>query len=270
MQNPMNLGTALLPALLLAALLPFASAATGPSDGLLAADADVQASAADAALCAAAPPCGYIVPQMALDFPEKPLCKAATLGGQVDLSTCMDLPTADTPVVQKGILRWYWDVTQDGTYPIDPQVPIVIAFSGTATNPTYLDIKVEPADFTLDAVEMANPANYRPDEANPQQVWFWYERPITVTISRTAEPLPEDMEKASNAGGVQKVFLKGKSNASGSYFKEAFGVEEFRFNTQSDPYFTAAAGDSQDAPGLAPLALLGVLGLALLAVRRRV
>ena len=258
----MTLGKALLPAVLMAALLPFASATSEPEvvavDGL-----------ADGAACAAAPPCGYIVPQMALDFPEKPLCKAATLGGPVDLATCMTLPGPGESIQQQGTVRWYWDITQDGTYPIDPMVPIVIAFGGTATNPTYLEIAVDPPSFTLDAAEMVNPAYYQPDESNPQQVWFNFEKPITVTITRNGDPAPEDLEKVSNANGVQKVFLKGKSNASGSYFKEAFGVEEFRFNASEDPAVVASTGASNDAPGLGPLALLAVLGLALLALRRR-
>src|SRR5688572_33473354 len=115
---------------------------------------------------------------------------------------------------------------------------------------------------------MVHPDNYRTD-ANTKQVWFWFEQPITVTITRTGDPAPADLEKVSNANGVQKVFLKAKSNASGSYFKEAFGVEEFRFDASQDPAVVASNGDSQDAPGLGPLALAGVLGLALLAFRRR-
>lgn len=253
----MTLGKALLPVLLLSGLLPLATA-----------EAPAEVGALAAASSACAPPCGYIVPQMALDFPDKPQCKAATLGGDVDLSTCMTLPAPGEAVVQEGVLRWYWDITQDGTYPIDPLDPIVIAFSGTATNPTYLDIKVEPESFTLDAVAMVLPENMRIDLATTQ-VWFWFEQPINVTITRTGDPAPEDLEKVSNANGVQKVFLKAKSNASGTYFKEAFGVEEFRFNAAQDPAVTAANGDSQDAPGIGPLALLSVLGLALLALRRR-
>ena len=248
----MTLGKALFAAVLLAAFVPLASAEA------------VADSNADCAL----PPCGYIVPQMALDFPDKPLCKAATLGGQVDLTTCMTLPAPGESVTQQGTLRWYWDITQDGTYPIDPMVPIVIAFSGTATNPSYLDLKVEPASFTLDAVAMVHPDNLKVDAATTQ-VWFWFEKPITVTITRSGEPNEADLEKVSNAGGVQKVFLKGKSNASGTYFKEAFGVEEFRFNASQDPAVVANNSDSQDAPGLGALSLLGVLGLALLALRRR-
>ena len=52
-------------------------------------------------------------------------------------------------------------------------------------------------------------------------------------------------------------------------FKEAFGVEEFRFNASGDPAVIASKGASNDAPGIGPLALLGVLGIALLAMRRR-
>lgn len=263
----MSSGKATLPAiLLLLALLPTASASTG----------DPAAGSADtAAACAASgafPPCGYIVPQLALDFPDKPPCKAATLGGEVDLSKCLPLPADGESVVQKGTLRWYWDMTQDGTYPIDPQTPIVIQFSGTATNPKYLSLKVEPESFTLDAAAMASPENMKAD-AGGSKVWFWYEKAITVTITRSGEPSEQDLEKISNAGGVQKVFLKAKSNASGAYFKEAFGVEEFRFNAYQDPSIQAQSGgsESKGSPGLGPLALVGVVGLALalVAFRRR-
>jgi hypothetical protein len=261
----MSSGKATLPAiLLLLALLPTASATEATGAG---------AGAGAACLAGATlPPCGYIVPQLALDFPDKPPCKAATLGGEVDLSKCLPLPADGESVVQKGTLRWYWDMTQDGTYPIDPQQPIVIQFSGTATNPKYLQLKVEPESFTLDAAAMASPENVKAD-AGGSKVWFWFEKPITVTITRSGGPSEQDLEKVANAGGVQKVFLKAKSNASGAYFKEAFGVEEFRFNAYQDPAIRSASGGSgsKASPGVGPLALLGVVGLALalVAFRRR-
>lgn len=264
MGKPMTLGKALLAsAVLLAALLPTASA-------------EEPAGAQTLAACAsgAAPPCGYIVPQLALDFPDKPACKAETLGGPVDLATCLTLPAPGESVTQAGVLRWYWDITQDGTYPSDPQVPIVIQFTGTATNPAWLDVQVEPESFTLDAVALASPLNMKVDTDDPAapQVWFWYEQPITVTITRTGDPDAAGLEKIGNAGGVQKVFLKAKSNSSGAYFKEAFGVEEFRFNAYSDPVIQETAGPgSQESPGAGLVALLGVLALALglVAFRRR-
>lgn len=253
--------------LLVAALLPVASAvdSAGPSP---------PGAVAGAQGCAA-PPCGYIVPQLALDFPDKPLCKAERLGGPVDLSTCLTLPQQGQSVEQKGIMRWYWDITQDGTYPADPQVPIVIQFTGTATNPKWLDLKVEPESFTLDAVALLNPLNTKRDIEDPNavQVWFWYEQPITVTITRNGDPDAAGLAKIENAKGVQKVFLKAKSNASGAYFKEAFGVEEFRFNAYADPMIQGAtgAGQGQEAPAPGALALLGVVGVALavVTVRRR-
>lgn len=247
-------------AALLLALLPSASAEAA------------QPPAGGACLGAAAPPCGYIVPQLALDFPDKPACKAATLGGEIDLAGCLQMPAMGESVVQEGMLRWYWDITQDGTYPADPMQPIVISFTGTATNPSWLDVKVEPESFTLDAVALASPLNMKEDVEDPAapQLWFWFERPITVTLTRTGDPDAAGLEKIGNGNGVQKVFLKAKSNASGAYFKEAFGVEEFRFNAYSDPAIeTSAGGGSQDAPGLGPLALVGALALALLAFRRR-
>lgn len=267
MGKAMTPGKALLAsAVLLAALLPLASAGQEPVVG----DVGQGACLADAA---ASPPCGYIVPQLALDFPDKPTCKAESLGGPVDLATCLELPPVGQSVTQEGMLRWYWDMTQDGTYPADPQVPIVIQFTGTATNPSWLDLKVEPESFTLDAVALMNPVNTKNDVADDPatpQVWFWFERPITITITRTADPDAAGLEKIGNAGGVQKVFLKAKSNASGAYFKEAFGVEEFRFNAYSDPVIEETADPgSQEAPGLGFVALLGVVAVALLASRRR-
>src|SRR2546421_5037672 len=106
--------------------------------------------------------------------------------------------------------------------------PIVIQFSGTATNPAWMKLSVDPAQYTLDAAAMLDPTNLKPD-ASKNQVWFWYSKPITVTIARTGDPTDAGVAKIASAGGVQKVFLKAKRNASGAYFKEAFGVEEFRF-----------------------------------------
>lgn len=263
----MPYGKATLPAvLLLAALLPGVSAAE--SDVALPAGACLDAAAATAA----APPCGYIVPQLALDFPDKPPCKGETLGGPVDLSKCIPMPEKGQSVEQQGTLRWYWDITQDGTYPIDPQEPIVIQFSGTATNPKYMELKVAPESFTLDAAAMASPENTKAD-ASGNKLWFWYERPITVTLARVGDPTEPDLERIEGAGGVQKVFLKAKSNASGPYFKEAFGVEEFRFNAYQDPAIAAASGGpgSQEAPGVGPLAFVAAVSVALglVLLRRR-
>jgi hypothetical protein len=218
-----------------------------------------------AAADCAAPPCGYIVPQLALDFPDKPTCRAASLGAAVDLSTCLVLPAEGESVVQEGMLRWYWDITQDGTYPADPAQPIVIGFSGTATNPSWMEISVEPASFTLDAVALVNPTNMRQGEG--AQLWFWFESPITVTLTRTGSPDEAGQGKIDNAGGVAKVFLKAKSTASGAYFKEAFGVEEFRFNAYADPALKPA--DAKGAPALSPLLLLGALAVLAGLLRRR-
>jgi MYXO-CTERM domain-containing protein len=260
------LGKALLPAaILFLALLPTSHAAAS----------DIAPVAAPVGACATGlPPCGYIVPQLSLEFPDKPPCKAASLGGAVDLTKCLQLPAKGQSVVQKGVLRWYWDITQDGDYPIDPMTPIVIQFSGTATNPKWMDLKVDPQQFTLDATAMADPTNLKPD-TNAQKVWFWYEKPITVTITRTGDPDAVGLQKIGNANGVQKVFLKAKSNSSGAYFKEAFGVEEFRFNAYADPAIKSAAMSASGAssghssPAVGPMAMLGVLAFALVARRRR-
>lgn len=255
-----------------------------PADG---ADLPLEAACLDAA-AAASPPCGYIVPQLTLDFPDKPLCRAETLGGPIDLSQCLALPPeGGEPVVQEGMLRFSWDITQDGSYPPDAACAqstatggtegcIVITFSGTATNPKWVDVKIEPETIVLDMVAMSSPDNVK---VNPetQQVMFLMEAPVKVTFTRTG-PGTDDksVQRIERAQGATQVFLKAKSSASGQYYKEAFGVEEFRFDpcrngdalsAEVDQCLASTTG-SKESPGLGLAALLGALALLAAVVRR--
>ncbi len=248
-----------------------------------------EAPAAAACLDAAdAPPCGYIVPQLTLDFPEKPLCRAESLGGPIDLSKCLALPKVGEPIVQEGILRFSWDITQDGTYPPDAACAqstatggtegcIVITFSGTATNPKWVDVAIEPETIVLDMTQMASQDNIKVNQ-DTQQVMFQLERPVKVTFTRNA--LGDDdksVQRIERAQGVAQVFLKAKSSASGQYYKEAFGVEEFRFDScangdglsQAVAACSASSEAGKDAPGLAPVGVMGLLAALGVALRRR-
>ena len=237
---------------------------------------------------AAAPPCGYIVPQISLDFPEKPVCRAATLGGPIELSECLGLPAEGESITQEGIIRFSWDITQDGTYPPDAACAastasggtegcIVISFSGTATNPKWVGVQIEPESILLDAVAMANPDNMEVN-AETQQVMFALEAPLKVTFTReSAEFDDKSLQRIERAQGAVQVFVKAKSSASGQYYKEAFGVEEFRFDPcRNDDVLasevnqcTASASGSEEAPGLGLAALLGALALVGAVLRRR-
>ena len=195
---------------------------------VLAEDAPVEA----ACLAGVAnPPCGYIVPQINLDFPTKPTCRATSLGGPIDLSKCIPLPAVDGAHVETGTLTFTWDVTQDGIYPIDVQEPIVISFSGTATNPKWMKVDVEPKEVVLDAATFANPANMQVDPATQKAVYLHsVEMRITFTRTGVGDDDGNSTERIERANGATQVFLKAKSSSSGQYYKEAFGVEEFRFN----------------------------------------
>ena len=240
---------------------------------------------------AASPPCGYIVPQISLEFPDKPPCRAETLGGPVDLSACLALPPVGGQAVQEGMMRFSWDVTQDGTYPPDascaaPGTPcIVVSFSGTSTNPKWVTLSIEPAEVVIEAADFADPANLRVTQET-QQVVFMLEVPLTVTFKRTGLGDDEASQKRiERAQGATQVFLKAKSSANGQYYKEAFGVEEFRFNpcANDDGLRTVIAQctgepladgttppqDSEDAPGFGVVGALGVLAAVGIALRRR-
>lgn len=270
-----------LPAVVLVALagLPSGSASVQPAP-----DAAVALACLDTA---AAPPCGYIVPQITLDFPNKPACRAETLGGPIDLGKCIPLPPVDGSHVEEGVMRFSWAISEDGAYPMDAACAtstatggkegcIVITFSGTATNYGWMKIDIDPVEVVLGVDDLANPQNLKTNDQN--QVWFWYEIPIKVTFTRTG--LGDDaksVERIERAQGATSLFVKAKSSASGQYYKEAFGVEEFRFDTCANDDALAAqvrqcggaSTSGKDSPGFGVLAALVAVGALALALRRK-
>lgn len=232
----------------------------------------------DDVVACAAPPCGYIVPAISLDFPEKPICRPETLGGPIDLSQCIPLPAVGGTHVENGIFRMSWDITQDGTYPADPLQPIVVTFGGTSSNPKWMDLVVEPASIEISAVDLNNPQYLRNEG---QSVWFWYEVPLSVTFTRDDIGADAASEKRiERQQGAVQMFLKAKSSSSGQYFKEAFGVEEFRFNPcVGNDELTATirqceglpgvSSSSKQSPGFGVLAAGGSLLALAFALRRR-
>lgn len=282
MVHPMTVKAALLLALALVIAMAPAQAAPAPTPATLGAPCLAAANS---------PPCGYIVPQISLEFPDKPACRAETLGGPVELSGCLALPAVDGQAVQEGVMRFSWDVSQDGAYPPDascaaPGTPcIVVSFSGTSTNPKWMALSIEPAQVVIEAADFADPANLRITQET-QQVVFMLEVPLKVTFKRTG--LGDDeasQHRIERAQGATQIFLKAKSSANGQYYKEAFGVEEFRFNPCANDdglraVISQCSGEpladgttppqgGKDAPGFGAVAALGVLAMVGVALRRR-
>lgn len=247
------------------------------------------AACLDLASAAASPPCGYIVPTISLDFPDKPLCRAETLGGPIDLSQCIPLPPVGGTHEEHGFLRFSWDVSQDGAYPPDVACVqssatggkdgcIVVTFGGTATNPKWIDLKIEPAEVVLDAQTMADPGNLKVNQET-QAVVFMLEVPLTVTFTRKGVGAEDaSILRIERAQGAVADFLKAKSSASGQYYKEAFGVEEFRFDPCENGDGLSAevkqcSGSSDDgskgSPGPGLVGALAAVAAGAVVLRRR-
>ncbi|HUR61771.1 MAG TPA: hypothetical protein VM286_05340 [Candidatus Thermoplasmatota archaeon] len=252
---------------------------------LPAAQATAEDLVAASALCAG-PPCGYITPIVDMEFAAKQKCPGSP--GSIDLSKCTPVPARDQSVEAKGTFRYYWKESEDLTYPPDAQQPVVVTFSGVSTNPKWLTFKVEPASITIDAVALMDPRNLVVDQSNPASpvVYYEYKQDITVTFTHSGDPDAAALQKVAAKKGLVELFLKAKSSASGTYFKEGFGVESFRFDgrsvadpsvvtrtmTQVDNGVTRTVTVTERPTQAAPAGLLAPmagLALALLAMRRR-
>lgn len=220
-------------------------------------------------------PCGYIVPIIDLEFPDKMLCGGGRLVYADETpEDCFDLMAVGESKELTGTLRVYWDAQEEPTYPILPtDEPITITFSGTQSNPSWLDVKVEPGSMQIGPQDLYDPARYDIDPEGTPIAWYNYREPITVTVTRTDDPDKRSLDKMEDRNGVIALFVKARSTASGDFYREAFGVEEFRFNGCADEAVAAqvcgasrASGD-ESTPGLAPL--WTVAALVALAIARR-
>lgn len=222
------------------------------------------ATTAQDATCA--PPCGWINPLIALDFPDKQLCRSYP-------DDCQAPPAAGEELVFEGLFRWYWEMSEEGTYVDDPTTDIVVSFGGTSSNPTWLDVKVEPESFAITTADLFTPSYLIVDDSNPTapRIWYEYPVPLKVTFTIAGEPSERDLQRLEDRGGLQSFFLKAKSTASSDRFKEAFGVEEFRFDAyhEESGIMDAGGSDGEDAPGLPIMAVGALLAAAAVVARRR-
>lgn len=239
----------------------------------------------------AAPPCGYILPTIDIDVPEKQACGGGRLVyAEEPPEDCDPLMPDGGTKAYDAIFKWYWEASEDGTYPKEVGQDIEVSFSGTATNPKWLTAKVEgegmqDGRFIITDADLVHPDNIRLDDSSGNmRVWYEYIRPITITFTRDGSPSGDEFSRIDARHGVPAFFMKAKSTASEPRFKEAFGVEEFRFNTcsdaaiaaqvkscpgvlQEDGTYAPLGAEDEQAPGLAPI--VGLLALVGLALRRR-
>ncbi|MGB1586117.1 MAG: hypothetical protein ACPHID_03630 [Thermoplasmatota archaeon] len=221
-------------------------------------------------------PCGYIVPIIDIDFPEKMPCGGGRLiYADETPEDCLAMMANGESVTQSGTIRIYWDAQEEPTYPLGVGAEgvdeIEVSFSGTQSNPDWIEMSFDPPSYTIsmtDLYDLQNNYIIEPD-GNPILTFNWV-RPVDVTFTRTGDPDAKWEKKIDDRNGVVANFMKARSTASGDYYREAFGVEEFRFNHYAASDVDAPSTDApgEDAPGLAPVAILAALGVALL-VRRR-
>ncbi len=267
------MGSKLAILLAFAVLVPGAGAQSGQADEPM----------TDAAC--AAPPCGWILPNLDIAVEGKLPCG----GGRIIYAEgppddCFAILAPGESRTYPALVVLKWEITEEGTYPKEIGEDIVIAFSGTAGNAPWISLAITGQDMTdgeyrLDDAALVHPDNLRQrtNTQGQESVWFWFERPIEITFTRTGDPGPESLQTLENRQGVLAYFVKARSSDSGPRFKEGFGIEEFRFNTCTDagiaarldpcPAPASTGTPDQDVPGIGWMALLGTC--VMLALLRR-
>lgn len=253
-------------------LVLMAALAPGAGAGSASAAAPAAAEAVEGLEGVCAPPCGWINPLIDLDFPEKPSCGGGVVTAERP-DDCIPLMADGERLAMEGTLTWYWSISDEAHYPNDPQQDIEVSFGGTASNPSYLDVVVEPERFIIDTATLFSPEHMHVEEGptGQQQLVYRYEEPVTVTFTREGSPDARDLERLHNRDGIQSLFLKASSTESGERFKAAFGVEEFRFDATKAPDAAMLGLDAtgtKDTPGPALPLLVAALALAALTRRR--
>lgn len=245
----------------LLAFLPVALGGAG--QGALAQDAGPDVPAAPAPCMTPDAPCGYITPVLDLNFVGKPRCPGVP--GTIDPAKCVQLPGEGKTLVFNGTVRWYWKESEDLSYPLDPNQPVVITFGATPTDPKWLPFDVEPESYTITSSDILDPRNRRTDNSSSSPVvYFWFERPVTVTFRLEGEPSGDALQLVRDRHGIQPVYVKAKGTGSGAFYKEAFGGEEFRFNATA--YLAPPVPPPQQSP---PGAWVAAVAIAVALVVRR-
>jgi hypothetical protein len=260
-----------------AAGVPGVPAAQAP---LAASGACVSTPSSPSQAALAEPPCGYIQPFVNIDIDGKKPCKKA------DHTDCAPLPALGQTVTFKGRFQYYWKLSEDLTYPATD--PIQVSFGGVASNPKWLTFSVEPKSLAIQPTDLVSPAYIKVDQSGPSPVvYYWYEQPITITVKHASDPSQAELDRVAAKDGTAILLVKAKTSASGAYYKEGFGTEDFRFDATSllsttgeggtvvpvldDAGHAVPAGSApaKPSPATGLLAAVGALAAVAALVRRR-
>lgn len=207
------------------------------------------------------PPCGYIRPTLEIHFPSIPACPLVPSDAQ--RAACLLLPADGQTLHVAGTVRFWWDIARDGSYPADPQAPIVISFPPATHNPAWLKGTVDPVSYSISAAELNDPTRMQPDTsgASPRLLYV-FERPINLTLTRTGSPDADGLQQIASDGGVVQYAVKAQSTPSGSYFTPSYGLTALGFRVEAPP-------PPPTRTAAAPVLASGLMGLVLLVARRR-
>lgn len=180
-------------------------------------------------------------------------------------------------IALEGKLVYYFDVDNDG-YGHDQTNKPVVTFS-TPRGVPWVDISVEPAEVQIPVDDPTYISQTDPND--PGQYHYEYTHPITVTLTKNADPTAEELEEHIRAGDQYRVLVAAMStgsqvNAGGTTYghMEGYGVKDIRISASSASDDDDGAGQSDEgglAPGFGTVTALAGLGAAVAtsAVRRR-
>lgn len=184
-----------------------------------------------------------------------------------------------------GTVSFYVNVDQDGFW-FDPQQPPEITFR-INRQPPWLKTKVEPDRLT---VPISDP-QYVKNEGSPDQVEYYWEAPIKITITKLRDPTVDEVSDTSSfirGDGSYRDTLSAQSSSSivapGVFgpnmgLQEGYGVKEFRFTPEIDGVQWKRGDDgvlapvdgnlpknakgTSSAPSVAPALLAALVAVAL-------
>lgn len=183
-----------------------------------------------------------------------------------------------TEVVLNGTVSMYVNVDNEGwIYDKENPPKMTLRFPRV---PPWVAAEVEPKELT---VPVDDP-KYLSNEGAPNEVQFFWEHPVTVTITKLREPTPEEISPTSKwirkSDGTYRVTLTASTTGSyagqstfGSQYglMEGYAIKDFRFTPEpglapQGPDATRTASGA--APGLALPAVVFSLGMLAFARRR--
>ena len=68
----------------------------------------------------------------------------------------------------------------------------------------------------MSSADLVDPRNTKLDQSGPNPVlYYWFERPITITLTHSGDPTPAELDRLAAKGGTSITLIKAKSSANG-------------------------------------------------------